>query len=246
LQLFADKQGQDDPEEMRDVASIERELERLIGAGEFAPGSHLNETALASRFGVGRAAIREACRLLERTGLVTIVAHQGAFVRALGFDEILQLFDIRASLARLAGHEVAVNADAAGLRRLEELVAVMDEAAAARDPDTYVALNLQFHDLLYAATGNRRLAELDRQLGLELRLYRRHGLAHGGGLFVSNQEHRKILAAVKRGDREGAAELLEAHIRSGRDRFVRAMSATGELGLKPVAPPRRTRAARRG
>jgi DNA-binding GntR family transcriptional regulator len=228
----------------RDVRAIEAELEHLIAEGTFGPGAHLNESALASRLGVGRAAIREACRLLERSGLVTIVPHQGAFVRALAFDEIVHLFDIRASLARLAGDEAAANATREDVAALDALMVEMDAAAQARDASRYIQLNLDFHARLYAATGNRRLAELDRRLGNELRLYRQHGLAHGGGLLVSNQEHRGILAAIARGDREDAALRLEAHIRGGRERFLRAMSATGQLGLHEApAPARRRRAA---
>ena len=62
-------------------------------------------------------------------------------------------------------------------------------------------------------------------MGKELRIYRRHGLEFGGGLAVSNVEHRAILAAVERGDRLDAGTELERHIQNGRDRFIRAMSA---------------------
>jgi DNA-binding GntR family transcriptional regulator len=72
-------------------------------------------------------------------------------------------------------------------------------------------------------------------MGKELRIYRRHGLAFGGGLAVSNLEHRAILAAVEQGDRAAAGSELEKHIQNGRDRFIRAMSATGQLVLKETA-----------
>ena len=94
---------------------------------------------------------------------------------------------------------------------------------------------------LYDATGNTRLAALDAQMGKELRIYRRHGLAFGGGLAVSNVEHRAILAAVEQGDRVAAGRELEKHIQNGRDRFIRAMSATGQLVLKEAAGARLAR-----
>lgn len=227
------------------VVQIERELEAMIVSGEYPPGAHINENALASRLGVSRAPVREACRLLERAGLVRIVPHQGAFVASLSLSEVVHLFDIRASLGRLAGEQAAAAIDGERLAALRELMAEMDAIAKLRDANRYIALNLEFHACLYEATGNTRLAALDRQLGNELRIYRRHGLAHGGGLLVSNQEHRMILDAIERGDRTEAGSRLAAHIEGGRDRFLRAMSATGQLILQePEAEPRATRSRR--
>ena len=120
----------------------------------------------------------------------------------------------------------------------------MDGAARARDAEAYTGLNMEFHGCIYQMTGNHRLEELDRALGKELRIYRRHGLAFGGGLLVSNQEHRVILDAIESGDCVEAGAQLEKHIRGGRDRFLRAMSATGQLVLQTAATgaaPQRTR-----
>lgn len=211
---------------------VERELEDLILNGAYGPGDRINENALAARFGVSRGPLREACRSLQRDGLLTIVPNQGAFVRDLSLAEIVNLFDVRACLGRLAGELAAAAMTRAGLARLRDLMAVLDEASRSGDASRYIALNIEFHASLYAATGNSRLAALDAQMGKELRIYRRHGLAFGGGLAVSNVEHRAILAAVEQGDRVAAGHELEKHIQNGRDRFIRAMSATGQLVLK--------------
>jgi DNA-binding GntR family transcriptional regulator len=211
---------------------IERELETLILTGEYSPGSRINENALAVRFDVSRAPVREACRLLQRAGLVHIVPNQGSFVRDHSLLEIVDLFDVRSCLGRLAGELATAAITRAGLKDMSDLIAAMDEASAASDAERYIGLNIAFHSTLYAATGNTRLASLDSQMGKEMRIYRRHGLEFGGGLAVSNVEHRAILAAMERGDRETAGMELEKHIRNGRDRFIRAMSATGQLVLK--------------
>jgi DNA-binding GntR family transcriptional regulator len=115
---------------------------------------------------------------------------------------------------------------------LRALIADLDAASRDADAERYIALNIEFHTALYRATGNARLAALDEQMGKELRIYRRHGLAFGGGLAVSNVEHRAVLAAIERGDREAAGAELERHIQNGRDRFMRAMSASGQIVVK--------------
>jgi DNA-binding GntR family transcriptional regulator len=211
---------------------IEIELERSIIAGEYPPGARLNENAVAARFGVSRAPVREACRLLERAGLVDIVPHQGPIVRTLSLAEIVDLFDVRACLGRLAGQLAAAAMTRAVLDDLRAQIADLDDASRNGDAERYIALNIKFHAALYGATGNARLAALDEQLGKELRTYRRHGLAFGGGLAVSNVEHRAVLAAIEGGDCEAAGAELEKHIQNGRDRFMRAMSASGQLVVK--------------
>lgn len=214
------------------VEEIESELEKAILDGEFEPGKRINENALAARLGVSRAPVREACRRLERAGLIRIIPNQGAVVTSLSLQEVVQLFDVRAALGRLAGEEAAASMDDAHLKSLRGLMAEMDRAALERDANRYTGLNLDFHACLYEATGNARLAALDLSIGKEMRSYRHHSLAYGGGLAVSNQEHRAILAAIERGDCEQAGLLLFQHIRNGRDRFLRAMSATGRLALE--------------
>lgn len=223
---------------------IEVELERLILEGEYQPGARINENALAARFDVSRGAVREACRLLQRSGLVNIVPNQGSFVCALSMAGIVNLFDIRACLGRLAGRLAAATATRDTLQEMRDLIAAMDDASRASDAERYIGLNIAFHATLYAATSNAQLAALDAQMGKQLRIYRRHGLAFGGGLAVSNVEHRAILAAIVRGDREAAGREVEQHIENGRDRFIRAMTATGQLVLKDNMPgkPSRRRA----
>jgi DNA-binding GntR family transcriptional regulator len=211
---------------------IERELETLILTGEYQPGSRINENALAARFGVSRAPVREACRLLQRSGLVRIIPNQGSFARDLSLPEIVHLFDVRSCMGRLAGELAAAAITRAGVQELRDLITAMNEASNVSDAERYIGLNIAFHSILYAATGNERLAALDSQMGKEMRIYRRHGLEFGGGLAVSNLEHCAILAAIEAGDRQAAGIELEKHIQNGRDRFIRAMSATGQLVLK--------------
>lgn len=217
------------------VPAIEAAVEAMIVAGDLEPGAHVNESSIATQLGVGRASVREACRLLERAGLVHIRPNQGTFVRTLDVAEVVHLFDIRASLGRLAGRSAAAAIDARQLEALHALLRQMDDAAAQGDADAYINLNIAFHTALYESTGNARLAALDQSIGKELRIYRRHGLAHGGGLRVSNREHRSIVDALEQGDCERAGNELERHIEGGRDRFLRAMSATGRLALQDSA-----------
>src|SRR5258705_7097707 len=77
---------------------IAAQLAARITAGAYAPGQRIMEQALAAEFGVSRGPVRDALRLLEKDGLVTILARRGAQVTKLSIQEGREIFDIRAAL----------------------------------------------------------------------------------------------------------------------------------------------------
>src|SRR3546814_10850418 len=105
----------------------------MIVSGELSGGDRLNETLLAERFGVSRGPVREACRGLERSGLIRFVANRGVFVREMNVKEALELFDVRAALFALAGKTLAPRLADAQVQRLAALIGEMSAAAEADD-----------------------------------------------------------------------------------------------------------------
>src|SRR4051812_14694839 len=74
---------------------------------QFGPGERLKEVDLAAAFGVSRASVREALRILENRGLVRILPQRGAQVTLLSREELEELFEIRAALLGLAARHAA-------------------------------------------------------------------------------------------------------------------------------------------
>src|SRR3546814_3610450 len=126
----------------------------MIVSGELSGGDRLNETLLAERFGVSRGPVREACRGLERSGLIRFVANRGVFVREMDVKEALELFDVRAALFALAGKTLAPRLADAQVQRLAALIGEMSAAADADDVNAYYPLNLELHTLLIDSYGN--------------------------------------------------------------------------------------------
>jgi DNA-binding GntR family transcriptional regulator len=199
---------------------ITRAIEHDILDGTLKPGSRINEQQLAQRHGVSRGPIREAVRALEGAGLVRSVPNRGVFVRRLSVPEVRELYDIRAALFGLAGRLFAGRATAAEIERLEELLAQMETAAAERDFDAYYPLNLAFHELIVDGSGNRTLAEQYRTFVKTLNLFRARSLVQGGGLAVSNREHREMVAAIAAHDPTWAQEAHWRHVSAAKDRLL--------------------------
>lgn len=199
---------------------IQRELEGMIISGEIGAGDHLNEAALSERFEVSRGPIREACRGLERSGLIRIVANHGAFVREMSAEEALELYDIRAALFGLAGKLLAWRVSPLEIRRLSALVEEMEGTVDADDINAFYPLNVEFHTLLVKGSENEHLISLVPTIDKHLHLFRRRGLVQPGKMRASNVEHKAILAAVSARDAAQAGARMEQHILAGKGRLL--------------------------
>ncbi len=207
----------------RSMSSVlQDEIEQRILSGALQPGERVNENALAAELGVSRGPIREACRGLVESGLLTVIVNRGVFVREVSRKDAIDVYNVRASLMRLAGETLAERISTEQLAVLRDLVERMDVAEAADDFDSFYALNRDFHTRIVDYAENDRLRSISDGLVKELHLYRHRSILQGGGLRVSNREHKQILAALEAGDPARAGAALEDHIKAGKRRFLAA------------------------
>ena len=207
------------------ATAVQAEIERLILAGELAPGAKLTEALLAGRLGVSRGPIREAFRTLEEAGLVRLEKNRGVFVRSIPLDEAMEIYDLRAMVDEAAGRALAARITPEQLKQLRTMVEQMERLVKGGHDtsasDDYHALNIAFHDAIVDFVGNRKLIELYRRLVKELSLFRRANLADGQQIPVSVQEHRVILKAIAAGDADAAAAALRAHVLESKERTLK-------------------------
>lgn len=222
------------------TSAVHAEVERLILAGELAPGAKLTEALLAERLGVSRGPVREAFRILEEAGLVRQEKNRGVFVRSIPLDEAVEIYDLRAMLEESAGRQLAHAITPEQLRMLRTMVEQMErvvrEGHDTSASDHYHRLNLAFHEALVDFVGNRKLSALYRRLVKELSLLRRANLADGQQIPVSASEHRAILKAIAAGDAEGAGRALRAHVLESKERMLKHQG-----GRPPPAPIKKAR-----
>src|SRR6184192_4314965 len=138
-------------------ALVQKEIERMILAGDFAAGAKLNEVAVATLLGVSRGPVREAFRALEESGLVRLEKNRGVFVRQIGIEEADEIYEVRAALDEWVGRRLAQTATSVQVKELKAIVERMDRAAAKNDLDAWHVLNLEFHDRLVEYTANAKL-----------------------------------------------------------------------------------------
>jgi len=203
-------------------------LEYAILNGEMEPGEHLNETAIAEKYGVSRGPVREACRRLEEAGLVEFIVNRGVFVKKLDFGDALEIYQIRAALFAFAGRILARRVTNEQIDQLSRLIADMESASERGDADAYYAGNLEFHGSLMRFTGYRRLVRLYEGLNKEVHVFRRRGLAENANRRASCAEHRAIVEELKGGNPSRIARVMRDHSMAGINRTLRVMNLSAE------------------
>src|SRR5215469_4558318 len=104
------------------VDSVVRELRRMIFDGELQAKQPLRQEDLALRLGTSRHPVREALGRLSGEGLVNFRSRYGYTVRALGPDEIAEIFEIRMILEEHAGHVATLRRDAKAIAEVEAIL----------------------------------------------------------------------------------------------------------------------------
>ncbi len=183
-----------------------------IVRGLIAPGAGLEETELARRFGVSRTPVREAVRQLAASGLIELRAHRGAVVARPSDERLVGMFEAMAELEALCAGLAAERmtpAERAGLEAVHEALRALVHGG---DPQRYHEVNEAFHGAIYAGARNGYLAEMTHATRARVQPFRRAQFRNLGRLAKSHLEHDRVVRAILRGDREGAAQAMRVHI----------------------------------
>jgi DNA-binding GntR family transcriptional regulator len=183
-----------------------------IVRGLLVPGAALDESELARRFGVSRTPVREAIRQLGASGLVEVRAHRGAVVARPSEERLIGMFEAMAELEALCSGLAAERMTAAERAALEAAHEGLRALIHGGDPQRYHEVNEAFHAVIYAGARNSYLADLTYATRKRVQPFRRAQFRNLGRLAKSHLEHDRVVVAILRGDRAGAAAAMRLHI----------------------------------
>ena len=214
---------------------IADELRALIVSGELAEGDSLgHEPDLVDRFGVSRPSLREALRILEAEGLVTVVrgvhggvvvhepnermtARTAALVLQARNVRLADVFEARSMLEPLAARAIATTRGRrAAVAELKQLMG--QEEAAIEDPERFGVSTAMFHERLVALAGNQTLSIVTEMLN-EIVARAVTAVSRAGDVAgslstrrrgIRSQEH--LLELIEAGDGAGAEDHWRAHM----------------------------------
>lgn len=209
-------------------------LDRLLArirSGEFPPGSLLpSERELMQAFGVGRPAVREALQALERMGLVAIVHGEGARLRTLSAQSVIEQISgsamhLLSGSSDLLEHlkqarlqfEVAM-ARAAAQRAtpgdIEQLRLLLEQhRASLDDPRRFLETDMAFHRGIAALSGNPIYMAVSQAMLEWLEQFHSEAVRAPGAEATTLAEHVRLFNCIAAHDAEAAARAVTAHLR---------------------------------
>jgi DNA-binding GntR family transcriptional regulator len=191
-----------------------RQIKQLIVRLDLAPGAAVSEEDLQSRTGIGRTPIREALQRLERDQLVTIIPRRGVMVSPIDLGDLALLYESRSilepyvhRLAAARGTNEHWDVMGAALQRVD---AMGDDAPWTELLD----VDRVCHEEVWAAADNRFLTQtLDLLYSQSERLWHQY-VRDVSDLRHALTEHQLVLDALRNGDGDTAASLIEHHVRN--------------------------------
>jgi DNA-binding GntR family transcriptional regulator len=200
------------------VQEIAEAIRTAIATGEQKPGQRLVECQLSELYGVKRNRIREALRRLEHEGFVAITPNVGAVVAAFSRVDIEQMYDLLAVLDGLAVRLATPFITDAQLLKLEKIQKKMEGSDNIR---IISQSNVEFHLLLDEFSENKRLAEITGNISSRISVFGYSSFHVPGQTAVSNDEHRKIIQAMKERDPVLAEQLMRDHLIEAKNRLIK-------------------------
>ena len=201
--------------------SVADSLRERILAGEFAPGTRMQEIALAEELHVSRTPIREALRSLAEDGLLDYAANRGYRVRQFTAQDIVISFRVRAAMEGLGCRLLAERGlTAEQLQRLDAILSEGDRLLASGDyaKDDYAqwrALNSSFHIALLRFADSALLKKIARD-AMTLPIVN-HGAFHWyrpDDFRRSHEQHHMIVKSIRENDGERAEWWMREQIRA--------------------------------
>ena len=218
---------------------VEQQLRDHVINNNLEPGHKLpSESELANLLGVSRTAIREGFKSLEAAGVIDTQHGKGRFVGKFDASSIADNLAVsltidRASLKDILEIRKALEtgflAQAAALLRPEDFEEldglVLRMGLKVKEPATFLQEDMEFHRILFSKLNNRVLINF---LEIFWKLFGQieEGTGHSAKqLTEAVNEHKVIVAALRKGQVSRAKDLLEAHFHDADRRIAASRTA---------------------
>lgn len=195
-------------------------LREAIITGELKSGERLMEVQLAEEMGVSRTPVREAIRKLELEGLVAMVPRKGAYVSGMSLKDAIDVFEIRESLEGLAAGLAAERITEEELINLKKVFDDMGSAVVRNDLKTLIKKDAEFHQIMFTASRNERLAQTINTLREHIERFRAQSFSNPARVSTFLTEHKKIYDALISRNAEKSEALARDHIRRSENNVV--------------------------
>ena len=203
-----------------------RALRSAILAGQLPAGDKITEQDVSAVLQVSRTPLREAFRRLEAEGLVIPSPSRGVVVRGLTWEDLEDIYEMRAVLEPLAARRAASRMTDEVLDELRGYLELAEFFAGKQRFKEVERQNALFHRAIYRECGNARLRDTLAELSDYVHrspLYQEHG---PGSSLELLEAHRRMFDALAARDPKAAERAAREHSVSNKRLVVQEPSAS--------------------
>ena len=201
-----------------------RVLYENIMSLKLPPGTAMSEQELSGILHVSRTPVREAIRKLELEGLVLMIPRKGAVVAEITVTDLEDVLEVRMALEELAVKLACRKITEEQLNAMRQREEIFRKSLYGDDVAACAQADMEFHDAIYAATGNSRLVQILNNLREQMYRYRMEYLKDRQSHSVLVREHEEILNALCARDAEKALDVTITHIERQRDHILNLLT----------------------
>lgn len=207
---------------LRDV--VFNTLRQSILTGELKPGERLMEIHLADKLGVSRTPIREAIRMLELEGLVTMIPRRGAEVAQITEKNLREVLEVRGALDALAVELACERITQEELEQLKKACDHFEEETKKGSANQVAQADVALHDIILKASRNEKLVQMIGNFSQQMYRYRLEYVKDEAHYEMLILEHQRIYEAIRDRDKERGAEAIRTHIDNQEKAVIRMIT----------------------
>jgi GntR family transcriptional regulator, rspAB operon transcriptional repressor len=202
-------------------------VRRMILSGAIKPGDVIDEKAIAAQLDVSRTPVREAVKKLSDENLVQVVAQSGTRAARIDRKEIEEAFLIRRALESESASQAAARMTQAHVDRLEDILLLHARAIERKRFAEAIDRDDDFHRYITDVSDLPRLWRAIEISKAQLDRCRHMMLPRKGEGEMTLNAHRNIIAALKNGKPDAAAQAMRDHLEAAYRNTILVLDGPG-------------------
>ncbi|GCF92231.1 GntR family transcriptional regulator [Enterococcus florum] len=196
-------------------------IKNRILSGTLKSGDRLIESEISTKFNISRAPVREAMRILNEQGIISFSPRKGNHVVELTSNEILEVFEIRASLEtqilrKILRNQMLVEEDFQNLTDIALEMKNGESRCATNEEKVYLinTLDISFHNYLWQLSGSIKRAQILEGLFYQLLVVMNEDVTSLGIPESKTEEHLEIIEVLKTNNLPAVVKSFHQHIQN--------------------------------
>jgi DNA-binding GntR family transcriptional regulator len=201
-----------------------RKLKQFMLQQKIVPGQKLLYRELSDLLHMSKTPIVNALNRLEQEGFVASEPNCGYYLKPINVKEITDSSEVREALEARAVQQAIQLGNPDDMALLEKKLLTLEAYPPLMHNKKRFVLNAEFHLQIADISRNRVLKYLLKRNFEHIILRVNLDKFASESTAASNQEHRQLLASLKKGDIAKSMRLVQKHIQKTKDLIIRFLS----------------------